>query len=381
MTSRERVMMALNHQEPDRVPLDLGAGKSCKFSLPFYKKLLDYFGIEEDIVLCHEWAQLVYASEKVLKYFGTDVRSVLPKKIPQGEDREAKWVDEQGNKYYSTPFGTKFIMKKGNIYYDMFEYPLENSEDQEEDDKYVWPEPPIIDPPSRAAAEAFHEAGFPTVATEQYGNGFLQSGPQMYGYENWLVMLAAEPERAESFMDKLLEKKIEYWDNHFKVYGKSLDFMSENDDLGTQTGLFASPQTMRDLVIPRHKKLYDYIHKTYGAKCVLHSCGAISEIIPDLIEAGVDALNPVQVSAWGMDRAKLKKNFGKDITFWGGGCDTQKTLNTGTPQQVKDEVKEALDTFAPGGGYVFSMVHNVQADVPVENFMAMWEAYQDYCKY
>lgn len=380
MTSRERVLLALDHKEPDRVPLDLGAGKSCKFTVTFYKKLLDYLGIEEDIQICHQWAQLVYASEKVLNYLGTDVRSVLPKKILMGDKHERKWEDENAY-YYSTDFGTKYRMAKDNIYYDMYEYPLAGSEDQDEDEKYVWPTPFQIDPASRADAERFRADGFPTVVTEQYGNGFLQSGPMMYGYENWLVMLAADPERAESSMDLLLEQKKKYWDNHFQAYGGVLDFMSENDDLGTQSSLFVSPNTLRNMIIPRHKELYRYVKSKYGAKVVLHSCGAISEIIPDLIDAGVDALNPVQISAKGMDPKFLKKEFGSHITFWGGGVDTQSTLNNATPQEVKDEVKRNLDTFAPGGGYVFSMVHNVQADVPVENFIAMWEAYKDNCKY
>jgi len=381
MTSRERLALTLSHKEPDRVPLDFGAGKSCKFTKLFYKKLLDYFGIEEEIVLCHNWAQLVYPSERVLQLLGTDVRPLMPKKNPTDGPQEKWWEDEDWL-YYSTEFGTKYRMpKKNGMYFDMFETPLADAEDEEDDKKMVWPEPPTIDPVSREIAEIHHRDGFPTVLTEQYGNGFLQFGPMIFGYQNWLMMLAAEPERCTEFMERLYEKKVVFWENRMKVYGDTADMISENDDFGTQAGLFVSPRMLRELVLPYHKKLYAKIREKYDVKVVLHSCGAISEIIPDLIELGIDALNPVQTTAAGMDPAQLKKNFGNDVTFWGGGIDTQKTLPHGTPAQVRDAVKRNLDIFAPGGGYVFSMIHNLQPDVPMENFIAMWEAYQENCRY
>jgi uroporphyrinogen decarboxylase len=145
--------------------------------------------------------------------------------------------------------------------------------------------------------------------------------------------------------------------------------------------MLISPNTYRKLVKPLHKELFDFIHARTKAKIFFHSCGAIRPVIPDLIEAGVDVLNPVQVSATGMDSADLKRDFGKDITFWGGGVDTQRVLGVGTPDDVRADVRKRIEDLAPGGGFVFATVHNIQGNVPAENILAMWETLQEYGKY
>ncbi|MGE4352503.1 MAG: uroporphyrinogen decarboxylase family protein, partial [Oscillospiraceae bacterium] len=223
--------------------------------------------------------------------------------------------------------------------------------------------------------------GYPVFCGEAYTNGFLQTGPRMYGFNNLLTMLAVEQDRVESFLDKLLEEKLKYYDTLFGLFGDSIDIINEGDDLGTQNGLFISPGMYRELIMPYQSKLYHYLKDKYKVKVFLHSCGAVSDLIPDLIEAGVDILNPIQISAKGMDVTRLKKDFGKDIVFWGGTIDSQKMLPYSTPQEIKDEVKRRIDQLAPGGGFVFAPIHNFQPDVPVENILAMWEAFQDNCKY
>lgn len=145
------------------------------------------------------------------------------------------------------------------------------------------------------------------------------------------------------------------------------------DDLGTQNGPMLSPRLYKELIAPAHKKIYDYIHAHSKAAVFLHCCGGVYDLIPSLIEEGVDILNPVQTSAAGMEPRKLKQEFGKYITFWGGGCDTQHVLPYGTPDEVRRHVKERIEIFAPGGGFVFTQVHNIQANVPIENIMAMFE--------
>jgi uroporphyrinogen decarboxylase len=382
MNSRERLLTALSHKEPDRIPLDLGAGCSCKFTKYFYVKLLDYFGIKEDIVMNHIPYQLVSASDKVMDLLKCDVRSATLNPIPQVENPYAKKWEDADSYFYRNNWGTLYRMPKHQgLYYDLVGGVLQDSDDEEEDQKFIWPVPEKFPLADRKQLEDYRAAGFATTISEQFGNGFLQQGPLMWGFENWFAMLLTEPERCTLFMDKLLEKKIEYYDNIFEIYDGLVDVCSEADDFGTQRGTFISPKLIKDMVLPYHKKLNDYLKAKGASHITLHSCGSVEASIQDIIEAGFDCLNPVQISAANMSPEHLKKTFGKDITFWGGGINTQATLPNGTPEQVREETKRNIDAFAKDGGFVFSTVHNVQDDVPIENFIAMWETFQDNCKY
>ncbi len=382
MNSRERLLTALTHNEPDRIPLDLGAGCSCKFTKYFYVKLLDYFGIQEELVMNHIPYQLVTASDKVLDLLKCDVRSASLHPIPQAENPYAKKWEDADSYYYTNNWGTRYRMPKHQgLYYDLIGGVLQDSEDEEEDQKFIWPVPEKFPAADRQQLEDYRRAGLATTISEQFGNGFLQQGPLMWGFENWFAMLLTEPERCTLFMDKLLEKKKEYYDHIFEVYGGLVDVCSEADDFGTQRGTFVSPKLIREMILPYHKKLNDYLKAKGAGYMTLHSCGSVEASIPDIIEAGFDCLNPVQISAANMSPEHLKKSYGKDITFWGGGINTQSTLPNGTPEQVREETKRNIDAFARDGGFVFATVHNVQDDVPIENFIAMWETFQDHCRY
>ena len=369
-------MTILNHKEADRVPLDLGAAQSCKISLGLYPKLLAYFGIQEDVICCHKTAQLANTSETFLKKFECDVRTPFPlqKKVSLEE-----WEDAEGF-FLRDVWGTVLRMpKKGGHYYDMFSAPLAGSIDEET--TYTFPLVPEIAPEAVAQARAYQEAGYPVVIPEQYGNGFLQNGPKVYGYEDWMMMLALNDKRTDEFMENLLEGKIRYWDNVAAAFGDTIDIVCELDDLGTQTGPFIDPAMLRKKIKPYYKKLFDHIHKITKAKVYMHSCGSVVKFIPDLIDSGVDILNPVQIGAAGMDPAFLKKEYGKDIVFWGGGIDTQKILPRGKPSEIRDHVKRNIEIFSKDGGFVFATVHNAQSDVPPENFIAMWEAFREFRNY
>ncbi len=382
MNSRERLLTALSHKEPDRIPLDLGAGCSCKFTKYFYVKLLDYFGIQEELVMNHIPYQLVTASDKVLDLLKCDVRSASLHPIPQAENPYAKKWEDADSYYYTNNWGTRYRMPKHQgLYYDLIGGMLQDSEDEEGDQKFIWPVPEKFPAADRQQLEDYRRAGLATTISEQFGNGFLQQGPLMWGFENWFAMLLTEPERCTLFMDKLLEKKKEYYDHIFEVYGGLVDVCSEADDFGTQRGTFVSPKLIREMILPYHKKLNDYLKAKGAGYMTLHSCGSVEASIPDIIEAGFDCLNPVQISAANMSPEHLKKTYGKDITFWGGGINTQSTLPNGTPEQVREETKRNIDAFARDGGFVFATVHNVQDDVPIENFISMWETFQDHCKY
>jgi uroporphyrinogen decarboxylase len=193
-------------------------------------------------------------------------------------------------------------------------------------------------------------------------------------------MLARDPKGVEAFLDKLLEFKIQYWDAFLSAAGDTVNVICEADDYGTQKGTLISANMYRKFMKPRQEKLFSFIKKKYNVKVFLHSCGSVYDIIPDFIEAGVDILNPIQASAAKMDPKTLKKEFGKDIVFW-GGIDTQRVLPYGTPAEVKDEVKRIIDELAPGGGFVLASVHNITSEVPPQNIVAMAEAVREYGKY
>lgn len=384
MNSHERLQMAMNHQEPDRIPLDLGAGHACKFTKYFYVKLLDYFGLkEEQLEICQTPYQLVYASDKVMDLLKCDVRNA---RVRYRKDYVSpyvnSWEDEKYT-YYTNDFGTTYRMpKKGGLYYDLCNCALRDSDSAEEDAKYIFPKPNRPVKGSGKEMEEYRAAGFATTTCQVFGNGFLQTGPLVWGYEKWLEMLLTEPERCEPFIQELYEKKLQWYTYMFEEYDGLLDVTAEADDFGTQRGTFCSPALLREEIFPYHKKLNEFIKKSQpGIKTTLHTCGSVTAVIPDIIEAGYDCLNPVQIAAADMQPERLKKEFGSQITFWGGGVNTQATLPNGTPEQVREETKRNMDIFAPGGGFVFSPVHNIQDDVPVENFIAMWETFQDNCKY
>jgi uroporphyrinogen decarboxylase len=379
MTSRERVLSILNHKEADRVPLDLGAGKCCKFHRDIYKKVTDYFGIKENLRICAKPNQSALASDELLEKLESDVRVPFP--VFQKNDKSGKEWEDDKSFFLEDSWGTVMRMpKEGGLYYDMVKPPLAGHMD---DDalEYNFPSLPLVAPEAVEQAKKYQAAGYPVLLPDHFGNCFVQAGPRIFGYEDWLMMLVLEDKKAIEFMDRLLEAKIRFWDNVAAAFGDSLDIVCESDDLGTQNAPFISPELYRKLIKPYHKKLFDHIHKRMKAKIFLHCCGSIIPMIPELIDVGLDILNPVQINAAGMDPVFLKKEFGRDLTFWGGGVDTQKVLPYGTPQEVRGQVKRNIEIFSKDGGFVFAAVHNIQSNVPLENVIAMWEAYKEFRVY
>jgi uroporphyrinogen decarboxylase len=212
--------------------------------------------------------------------------------------------------------------------------------------------------------------------------GVLELAAWMRGIENFYTDLAANRDFACALLDKVTDIKMRYWELALAEVGDRIVVVSEADDMASQTGLMMSPETFRRIIKPRHKRLLEFIRRLApNAFIFFHSCGSIYDVIPDLIEVGVDILNPVQYTAAGMEARRLKKEFGDALTFWGGGIDTQRILPYGTPQEVKDEVRRRIDDLAPGGGFVFNTIHNIQPDVPPENIAAMIEALREFGVY
>jgi uroporphyrinogen decarboxylase len=201
------------------------------------------------------------------------------------------------------------------------------------------------------------------------------------GYEGFYIDLATNHGWVGYMLDRLVEFKCAYWERALKEVGDLVEVVIEADDLAGQHQLLLSPETYRSVIKPRHRRLFGFIKAQAPVQVFFHSCGAVRPLIADFVDAGIDILNPVQISAAGMDLHDLKREFGQDLVFWGGGVDTQHVLGVATPQQVQGHVRENIEALAPGGGFVFAAVHDIQANVPAENIMAMWEAWQEYGVY
>lgn len=370
MTHRERLRMALNHKEPDMIPVDLG-GVVSGITKVAHQRLIEYLGIEkkEEEKIIDRVQQLVRPEEKVLNFLKIDTRYVYmpaPKEIQGRELPGDVWEDEWGIR-----------RKKTAYYYDIVKSPFDEIS-LDDLNKVKWPDPHL---PSRfegleeEVRRIYEETDYPVIVNVI--GSIFEFAWYLRGYENFMADLLTNPRLACSIMDKMLEFQMALFEEVLNRTGDYVDVVLCGDDIATQRGPAISLELYRRYVKPRQKKLYDMIKQKTNAKLFYHSCGGVYPFIPDLIDIGVDILNPVQVSAEGMDTKRLKKEFGKEITFW-GGIDTQHVLPYGSPKDVEEEVKRRIDDLAPGGGYVLTSVHNIQPDVPPENVVAMFEAVQKY---
>lgn len=363
------------------MPLDFGATVMTSIHIDAYQSMRNYLGLpqKKDIAILDKVQEIVVVDEDVEELLGVDTRGVGTR--PWGEFIPEIKDDKEGYTYFYDDFGIGWHKPDdGGFFYDMFYHPFNETLTIDEVEKFPWPDP--IDPKdlpgmgerARHAAEVEKKA----VVVKSLGPGILETTTWMLGFEKFYISTITDIDLINWILDIILEIKTAYWEQVLTVLGDYADVIVEADDLGSQNQLLFSPEVYRKHFKPRHKKLFDFIHKHTDAKLFLHCCGAIRPVIPDLIEVGVDILNPVQVSAKGMDSAELKRDFGKDLVFWGGGVDHQRVLGLGSPQDVRDDVKKRIDDLAPGGGFVFATIHNIQANDPPENIVAMWETLRDY---
>jgi uroporphyrinogen decarboxylase len=384
-TSRRRVETALNHQEPDRVPYDLGGTILTGIHEQAYRGLRARLGLREvEIQIEDPIQQLALVHEDVKRLLQVDVYGINPGKAARTAMR-APW-SESGYDKLQDEWGIEWWKPQdGGFYYDMRRHPLAETDTVAGLAKYKFPDP--LDPGryegmAERADELMNRCEVAYVLGRN-APGIFEIALWMRGFENFFCDMIANVAFAETLLDIIMEVKMKYWARALALVGPNVMMVSEADDLSSQDRCLVSPELYRKLIKPRHTKLFAFIKKQarVPVKIFYHSCGAIFELIPDLIESGVDVLNPVQVSAAGMDTKRLKKQFGKDITFYGGGVDTQQVLPQGTPRQVRDEVRRRIEDLAQGGGFIFNTVHNIQADVPPGNIVAMWEALREYGVY
>jgi uroporphyrinogen decarboxylase len=382
MNSRERLRLALNHQEADKVPFDLGATVLTSIHHKSYVRLREILGlpaVEPRIVDIFQ--QIVIVDDDARERLKVDVRDVAPRSSATFKI-ELKDMGEYTYFYDEWGIGWK-MPKDAGWYYDMFYHPLAKAESIADIENFPWPDP--TDPArfdglgerARYAAEVEGQGVF----LGGLSAGIMEMAAWMRGFDNYFSDFASNEGLLKALMTKVMELKMQYWEIALREAGDHASAVGEADDFAGQFRMLVSPAMYRRIVKPLHKQLFDFIHARTNAKIFFHSCGAIRPVIPDLIEIGVDIINPVQVSATGMDSAELNREFGKDITFWGGGVDTQRVLGTGTPDEVRADTRRRIEDLAPGGGFVFATVHNIQGNVPAENIMAMWETLQEFGVY
>ncbi|HEX7549397.1 MAG TPA: uroporphyrinogen decarboxylase family protein [Candidatus Methylomirabilis sp.] len=370
MNCRERALAALNHQEPDRVPLDFG-GRQTTLHLYAHQALMRHLGLSGPEPLIRSYhTYLVEPDPQLLQRFERVSVLFFPK--PPGD--YVFRIDPATNSYVDE-WGTTYHMPPGGYFYDMIATPLAEAETEADLTKYRWPNPTD---PARIAGlpdriRAAYRAGEKIVMMGGAMPGLWEHAWYMFGVEQAFVNLGGNQPLIEAFTERVLEWQLAYWNMVLSQVGDCVDVVQLNEDLGSQQGLMMAPATFQRIYKPRLRQLITAIKRQTKARVYLHSCGSIYRLISDLIEIGVDILNPVQVNAAEMDSARLKKEFGKDLTFWGGGCDPV-VMGTGTVPQVVDEVKRRIHDLAPGGGFIFGSVHNIQADVPPENIVAMFDA-------
>ncbi len=411
MNSRERILAAINHKQPDRIPVDLGATPSSGISVVAYHNLINYLGINHLKNHVYDVIQEVTQPEmKLLELFKVDVLDIgrffnssvnywhrlelmkgypglYPKWFNPEKQPDGSWLaaGQTGEYIGKMPVGATFFDQL--IFPYVNGYPDNFNNISHDMSRVIWGGfgfPPY----DRINEKDFWKLLRETIIVERsktdkalligVGCNLFEWGTFLRRIDNFLMDLYMDPVNVHRLLDKLLEMHMDFLSKICEAVGDIVEIVKFGDDLGTNTGPFMPNEIYNEFFRPRHKILCDYVKANTSAHTMLHCCGGIYELSPELIEAGFEILNPVQINAVNMEPERLKKEFGSEITFWGGGCNTQSILNRATPQQVKDHVRHNLEVFSAGGGYVFNSIHNIMPDVPPENIMAMFETVREF---
>jgi len=386
LNSRERVNAALNHKEPDKVPIDLG-GNQSGIHIKAYKKLLDYLEIEDKEISTYDFVQqLAVPCEDLLERFHVDTRYIRPLggmvKIKDFKPlHEGKYVGvyDQFGVFWGN-FADKDIEEI--LYYDPVIHPFAEFKTVQEIENYDWPDGTDKSPFKglREHAKKLRETTDYALVTQPTGC-IYEYTTFLFGFTKALRYLSKKPELIIAAMEGLLKYWSDYNETFLNEVGEYLDVVCVNGDLAEQAGPIMSLKIYEKVIKPMEKKLAQKIHELADVKINYHCCGSIPLFIPHFSEIGYDAVNPVQISAYDMEPCSLKKRFGDIITFWGGVCNTQKTLPFGTTDQIKLEVRKNLECLKPGGGYIAANIHNITAEVDAENIVAMFDALNEFREY
>ena len=400
MTSRERVLTGCQHRQPDQVPIDFSGHPSSGIAAIAYARLRDYLGLPKKTIRVYDpIQQLAIVDEDVLEKFGIDVLD-LGRGFALDETSWADWIlpdgtpckmpawalpeKADGRWVFRSKSGRVIAhMPEGALYFEQTYFPFTDEKGpttiREALGESMWnviggpPGPRVNQEQLREGAKRLRQKTDRAILGG-FGGNLLETGQFLYRNDNFFMLLAGEPAKAHKFLDDLVEIHLANLEKYLGAVGDSIDIIKFGDDLGMQSGPQVSPRMYREFFKPRHKLMWTRAKQLANVVVMLHCCGGVRELLPDLIDAGLDAINPVQISCAGMDAAELKAEFGKEMVFWGGGCDTQTLLPNATPEEVRRHVKEQVRILSPGGGFVFQQVHNILAYVPPRNVVAMFEA-------
>lgn len=378
MNSRERILAALDHKEPDLIPFDLAGSTWTGIANGAYQNLLAFLGKKpEEPVWSDVIQQIIVPSDFILEKLAVDTRGLFPL-TSHNWDVFKKLTDSGDNWEYHDEWGfTHRFPKTGGLWFTIVRHPLENAEpDIDILSRYNWP---LASDPERIKglrerAVTFREQG-KIVMLKGICAGIFEMQQRFRGMSNALIDPFLYPEFSDALVGKLADLKIEFWETALAKLGDVVDVIAEADDYGTQESQLIDPEQFRVYYKPHIARIIRAMKQAAPkAKIMFHSCGNVRPLLPDFIEMGIDILNPVHINAVGMEPYQLKKDFGKDMVFWGGGVDTQKVLARGSAEDVREDVRKNIDALAPGGGFVFAAVHNIQSEVPPQNIIAMCEA-------
>jgi len=404
VTPRERVLAALNHRQTDRVPIDFGGHRSSGIAAMAYRKLRDALGLEQRPIRVYDpIQQLAVIDEDVLERFGVDTIE-LGRGFANEDRHWSDWTLPDGSRCQMPAWAApqrepgRWVLKSdsgrvvgqmpdGAIYFEQTYWPYLENDDldrlPEALSDCMWvamrtPPGPLVtgefgDQAMVEGARALRERTDRAIIA-LFGGNLLEIGQFLYRNDKFYMLLAGNPRRAHEFLERLTELHLANLEKFLGLVGPYIDIVLFGDDLGMQTGPQISPAMYREFFKPRHAKMWRRAKQLADVKVQLHCCGGVRPLLDDLIDAGLDAINPVQISCDGMDAAGLKADFGDRLTLWGGGCDTRHVLSHATVDEIRKHVEQQLAILSPGGGFVFQQVHNILADVPPQNVIAMFDA-------
>ena len=372
LTSRERVLKALNHEEPDRVPMDLGGTHDSSIVVEGYERLKAHFGVSSKTEIMQRMTRAVMVDEEVLRKLAIDTRAIILGAPTRG------LAAELGPGAYRDMWGVERFQPEGSYYYDQRAAPLAGSTTMADVARYPWPDPedPGLLSGMRERLD-WIRTHTNAAAVLTLPAPFVHLTQFVRGFEGWYMDFILGTNVLEALFDAVLEITLRIAERELEAFGSEVDVVRCGDDLGGQSGLQVSYEHYRRFIKPRLARFFLRVHELTPAKLMFHSCGSIVDILDDLVEIGVDIINPVQVTARGMDPAFLKKKYAGKLVFW-GGTDSQKTMPFGSVEDVRKMVEDLIETLGRGGGFVFSSCHNIQPDVSAEKMVAMFEHAREY---
>ena len=389
MKSRERVIRAIEHQETDRTPIDIGGlSNITTMHKDAYRKMQKYLGHEgEPFEISSMLSQSAKPDEYVRKRFKADCYPIYSSG-PEGYMKILQTDPVDGSTFYYDDFQVKWACPKNGFFYDPVGHPLAEMKTIDEMEAFDWPDPydktningqGIVGLGDKAK-DLYENTDYALVVGGIFNGGTFVPIEQLLGYEKFFKMLMKKPDTVRYLLDKILTYEKAHWDMLLDEVGKYASVAVLSDDLGSQIAPIMRPSIYRDVIKPYHKEIVNFIKsKCDHIKIVYHCDGAISEFLPDMLDIGYDAWNPVQFSANGMDdTAAINREYGDKIAFWGGTCDAQGVLSRGTVEEVKEDVKRRIKDLAPGSGLVLASVHNIQREVPIENMVALYDSFYEY---